>query len=153
MTESEKQIYTLVENDLDDKTVFVVEVNIKGSQKGHKKLLVSLDGENGVSIDQCSKISRKLSSKLEESEMIEGPYTLEVSSYGVGNPLINERQYEINKGRQLRVELIDGEAFEGELAEVNKSGIKLVQQTKKELKEYKIEFKEIVKSQVLISFK
>ena len=54
---------------------------------GNQKVLVLIDGDEGVNIDDCSKISRKVGPILEEGDFMPGKYLLEVSSPGLDHPL------------------------------------------------------------------
>lgn len=127
--------------------LFLVDVKVKGNS-GNQKVLVFVDGDNGISIDQCGLISRQLGAELEEDEIMEGKYTLEVSSPGLDFPLVLNRQYVKNIGRELEVELIE-EKVEGELKKVDEDSIVL------DLKgeERSLKFEEIKQSKVKVSFK
>ncbi|NLO93124.1 MAG: ribosome maturation factor RimP, partial [Clostridiaceae bacterium] len=54
-------------------------------------LRVYIDKHEGVSLDDCEKVSRPLNSKLDELNPISQPYYLEVSSPGVERPLKKPR--------------------------------------------------------------
>lgn len=149
----EEQIQQKVEEELQDDSLFVVDVLLKGSQGGKKKLIVSLDGDQGISIEKCSKVSRALGAWIEEEDLIDGAYVLEVSSYGVGRPLKLQRQYTNNIGRDVKVDLEEGKSHEGELKEVNEKGIVIEVKKKKETEKMEFDFDTINKTQVLISFK
>ncbi len=136
----------------DDQELFVVKVILKG-HVGNQKLLILLDGDKGVSIEQCSKVSRALAEILEEKEIFSEKYMLEVSSAGLDFPLQNIRQYRKNVGRDLKVDLKDGSVLKGELIEVKAESILLKESLKKETQEHEIRFEEINKSMVLVSFK
>ncbi len=134
--------------------LFLVEVKVSG-HSGSQKVLVLIDGDNGVGIDDCSKISRKLAAIMDEQDLIKGKYVLEVSSSGVDHPLINERQYKKNVGRKLKVNTDESE-YSGELKEVSAEGI-VVKSEKKvknkvEISEVEIPFKKINKAKVLVTF-
>lgn len=136
----------------EDPSLFIVEVALKGSF-GNQRLIVSLDGDQGVSIDTCVSVSRRLSGFLEENDMIEGKYHLEVTSAGIDQPLRFLRQYTKNIGRSLGVKMTDGQLVEGELKEVNENGITLLRIQKKKEETVTIGFDEIDSSKVLVSFK
>lgn len=136
----------------DEPALFVVNVILKGNP-GNQKLIVLLDGDEGITIDQCSKVSRGLSAELEEKDLIDGKYHLEVSSAGIDFPLQSIRQYQKNIGRSLKVTMMSGDVYTGELAEVSDDFIVLNEQQKKESIEHKISLSEIDKSMVLVSFK
>ena len=127
--------------------LFLVDVKVKGNT-GNQKVLVFVDGDQGISIDQCSQLSRQLGAEMEEEEIMDGKYTLEVSSPGLDFPLVLKRQYIKNKGRELEVEVDDGK-LEGKLREIKEDSILL------DLKgqERWIRLEEIKQSKVKVSFK
>ncbi|WP_425389419.1 ribosome maturation factor RimP [Ekhidna sp.] len=144
----EEQIKSIAKSAIEDeKELFLVDVKIKGNQ-GNQKLLVFVDGNNGISIDQCSKISRYIGNELEEHEIMEGKYTLEVSSPGLDFPLSMIRQYSKNIGRSLNIEMVDGEKVEGELIAVKDEEILIKNKTERSL-----QIKDIRQSKVKVSFK
>ena len=53
------------------------------SQGRHTLLRLYIDGENGVTVDNCAEVSRHVSGVLDVEDPITGEYTLEVSSPGV----------------------------------------------------------------------
>jgi ribosome maturation factor RimP len=134
---------------------FIVDI-IVSDRKGPKKVLVILDGDNGVSIDDCAEMSRHLSKLLDESTLIDENYMLEVSTPGLDQPLKLKRQYQKNIGRGLKVKLHE-RVLEGTLTAVVDDKIILVQETgsgkKKETKTIEVPFSEIEKAFVLVSFK
>lgn len=132
----------------DDPALFVVEVSLKGTP-GNQKLWVALDGEQGVQIDRCALVSRKLGHWIEEENLIETAYNLEVSSAGMGSPLKLLRQYKKNEGRQVEVTLKEGGKVQGKLIGSDEHTLKL--EVKEEVQE--IAFKEIEKTIVVVSFK
>lgn len=140
---------------LTDKSQFIVDVVIS-ARKGPKKVLVLLDGDQGVTIDDCANLSRELSKTLDELKELEDSYMLEVSTPGLDQPLVLHRQYKKNIGRGLKVKLQD-EILEGNLTEVFEQKIVLTQQhgsgKKEEMKTVEIPFSEIEKAFVLVSFK
>ncbi|MEQ8472918.1 MAG: ribosome maturation factor RimP [Marinoscillum sp.] len=149
----EEEVTGIVEEIIsEDSTLFVVKVILKGNS-GSQRLIVLLDGDQGINIDRCSKVSRALSAILEEQDLIDDKYHLEVSSAGLDFPLQSVRQYKKNVGRSLKVDLLDGSNVSGELKDVNDDLIVLEEKQKKETKSHEINFSEIEKSMVLVSFK
>jgi ribosome maturation factor RimP len=134
---------------------FLVDV-VVSSKHGPRKVLVTIDGDQGITIDSCAEISRQLSKELDENGLIDENYMLEVSTPGLEQPLTLKRQYLKNIGRNLKVKLRDS-VIEGKLSEVNADEIVLVQEIgngkKKESKVVEIPFAEIEKTFVLVSFK
>jgi ribosome maturation factor RimP len=151
----EDQIKQIAGEKLTDPAQFIVEVVIS-ARNGPKKVLVIIDGDQGVSIDDCATLSRELSHYLDESGIIEEAYTLEVSTPGLDQPLKLRRQFVKNVGRRLKVKLAD-KIEEGRLEAVTDETITLIAETgsgkKKELKSINIDFSQIEKAFVLVSFK
>lgn len=147
--EEERKIRTLAEKAISESDeLFIVDVKVKGNS-GNQKVLVFVDGDNGISIDACSKISRMVGAEMEEEDFMPGKYTLEVSSPGLDYPLTLHRQYVKNVGRSLVVETLEGTNIEGELLKVGKDEIFLKGPAEKR----SIKFEEIKQSKVKVSFK
>ncbi len=150
------EVSGLVEQYIDNDEIFLVDVNIKG-KVNNMKIQVFIDGDNLVGIDECSKISRKLTDELEEKAMIEGRYVVEVSSPGVDKPLKFLRQYPKHVGRELELLTNDKKKFQGVLLSVVKDEIELSVKSgkvKKEIKSesLKLNFDEIEKATVVLRF-
>jgi len=152
----EEEIKRMADASLTGDHQFLVDVKVT-ARKGPKKVLVIVDGDSGVSIDDCAAISRTLSQKLDDSGILgEENYMLEVSTPGLDQPLKFHRQYVRNIGRRLKVTTV-GTVIEGKLEHVSETGITLVSETgsgkKKETKSYEIAFDAIDRALVLVSFK
>lgn len=83
-------------------------------------LRVYIDSDKGVDLDDCEKVSEKLSERLDEADPITEAYFLEVSSPGAERPLKKKADVEKAVGKGVYVttyEPLDGEkAFEGVLS-------------------------------------
>ncbi|MEO5601213.1 MAG: ribosome maturation factor RimP [Cyclobacteriaceae bacterium] len=135
---------------------FVVEILIPG-KKIPKRVMILIDGDNGITIDDCAELSRKVSKELDERALFgDENYMLEVSTPGLDHPLKLKRQYYKNIGRGLRIKRQEN-LTEGKLTDVTEDGIVLVQEVgtgkKKETMRIEIPFSEIDKAFVLVSFK
>lgn len=126
------------------------------------KLIVLVDGDEAVTISDCAAISRHVGFHLEEENVIDVAYNLEVGSPGVGEPLKLPRQYVKNLGRLLGVVLRDGAKREGTLLEVNDASIVIEEMVapadkpkskKKVAIQSTILVEDISETKVLISFK
>lgn len=143
-----------------DQSLFLVDV-VVSSAKNSQKVLVHLDGDEGVNIDACAEISRQLGSILEEEDIFSGSFILEVSSPGLDLPLKLQRQYHKNIGRKVKVLTQDNITRKGLLKKVTEAHIvieeqpkgKGAQKKKGDTKEIQISFQEIKKTNVLASFK
>jgi ribosome maturation factor RimP len=149
------EIRKMAESHLKDASHFVVDV-IVSLRNNPKKLLVILDGDKGISIDDCAELSRELSQQLDETNLIDGAFTLEVSTPGLDQPLKNRRQYVKNIGRKVKVKTKE-KTVEGKLHAVHETTLELLQQEgsgkKKEEKSVEVSFNDIEKTFVLVSFK
>jgi len=75
------------------------------------RLLV--DCVSGVTIDQCAEVSRRLSADLDMAEILDGRYTLEVSSPGIDRPLKTAADFRRKVGRDVCVQYLgEDEAVE-----------------------------------------
>lgn len=156
---TEKHITEIVESLLTDDAIFIVDVSISNSS-GKMKIAVALDGDEGIGVDECGNISRELGNTIEEHEMIDTPYHLEVSSPGLDQPLKFTRQYVKNIGRDVRVLLQDTKEIKGTLEEVKDNGIVVREQVKGKNKKQTsyskettvISFNDINKTNILIQF-
>jgi len=68
-------------------------------------LRVYIDKPDGVTLDDCERVSRQLSSVLDVEDPIQNEYTLEVSSPGMYRPLYTLEQFERYAGEQVKVKL------------------------------------------------
>jgi len=151
----EKKVKELVEEKIADKPNLFF-VNAKLHSNG--KLIILVDGDNGIGIDDCVAISRHVGFHLEEENVIETAYTLEVSSPGLDTPLTLPRQYVKNIGRTLGIKMADGTKREGKLSSITEDAIVIEEQTKVKGKkaeqvESVIPINQITETKVLISFK
>ena len=157
MSGLKQTISEIASKHLPDNSHFLVDVLI--SEKSGKKVLnILIDGDNGVNIKTCASVSRAVSGEIEENEILEDAYILEVSSPGVDYPLGGKREYQKNIGRTLKVFLSSGSELEGVLLEVLEAGIRLNSKKKgkgrKMIEEEVIlSLDEIEKSIVQVSFK
>jgi ribosome maturation factor RimP len=77
-------------------------------QAGHRQILrLFIDKEEGVSVEDCAEVSRKLGALLDLEDIMESAYTLEVSSPGIDRPLQSVRDYNRNVGRMLRLSFVE----------------------------------------------
>ncbi|MEC5164336.1 ribosome maturation factor RimP [Flavobacterium sp. PL11] len=107
MTFKDKVNTALVECLKEKPSIFLIDLIITDSFK----VIVNLDGDNGVALQDCIDVSRYLDVNLDREEQ---DYSLEVASVGVGSPLKQIRQYKKNIGRILIVKT-ESEIIEAEL--------------------------------------
>ena len=158
MVNLEERIEKLVEEILPDDSLYLVEVEVKGS-KQQPRVVITVDGDEGVNIDTCAMISRKLGNEIEAEELIDTRYNLEVTSPGADQPLKLRRQFRKNLGRKLNLELEEGLTITGKLLDVGEDSLKIAAETlakngkNKKIEEQEVPFDEIKLANVIISFK
>ena len=87
----------------------------------NNKIKVIIDGDEGVPLSECVRVSRNIEHNLDREEE---DFALEVTTPDIAHPLIHKRQYKKNKGRTLKVKTDENE-YEGSLTEVNENDITL----------------------------
>ncbi|QBZ96839.1 Ribosome maturation factor RimP [Flavobacterium sangjuense] len=112
------KISDLLEEALKEKpSLFLVDLTVTETFK----VIVTLDGDNGVNLQDCIDISRAVDNNLDREEQ---DYALEVASAGVSTPLKMVRQYRKNIGRTLKVKTAT-ETIEALLEQVSDESITL----------------------------
>ncbi|MBU2061503.1 ribosome assembly cofactor RimP [Flavobacterium frigidarium] len=111
MTFKEKVNKLLIESLSEKPELFLIDFTITDAFK----IIVAIDGDNGVALQDCIDLSRLVEGNLDREEQ---DFSLEVASVGVGSPLKLVRQYKKNVGRTLIVKTAT-ENLEAELVEAN----------------------------------
>jgi len=97
----------------------LVGVEYLGGSKGGGLLRVYIDNEQGISADDCQRVSYQVSGVLDVEDPIPGHYTLEVSSPGLDRLLFRPQDFERFTGCLVRVRMrfpIEGQRkFKGRL--------------------------------------
>ena len=94
---------------------------------GRRRLLrITVDSDNGVSLDDAADVSREISALLDaDSTLGDVPYTLEVSSPGVDRPLTQPRHWRRARGRLVKVKVTGEGALEGRVLAADADGVTL----------------------------
>lgn len=85
---------------------------IKSEIMPENQILVVIDGDRGVSVEDCIAVSRQIEQNLDREEE---DFSLEVTSVGIGSALTMPRQFKKNIARNLSVKT-KTDTFEGKLA-------------------------------------
>jgi len=154
--ELKDRLEKLANDNLPSTDHFLVDIILKGTDQ-NRKVIVLLDGDNGVNIDECAKLSRGIAAELELDDPFPGKYTLEVSSAGLDHPLSLKRQYFSRIGKLLKLRLKEGKELEGKLQEVLEEEIVLerkIRGNKKQSTEVtRVSLADIDRAMVQVSFK
>lgn len=135
-------------------------ITVEKAGKITPRYTVIIDGDNGVSIDACSKLSRHISARVDEvlGDDVDA-FTFEVASPGVDRPLVSERQYPKHIGRSIKFIAADGNEVQGKLTAVENGQITVnveVKEKGKKKVEYKLEafsLADIKEPKIIVSFK
>ena len=119
-------------------------------QQGKYSLLrIYIEREEGVTIEDCEKVSRQVSALLDVEDPIAGEYTLEVSSPGMDRPLFSIEHYSQYIGSEVDLKLrrpLDGRRkFKGQIIKVSGDIVGLLV----EGSEYDLEFSDIEKASIV----
>lgn len=123
------------------------------------KINVVIDGDNGVTVQDCIFISRAIENNLDRDEH---EFSIDVTSCGATSLLTTTRQYTKNIGRELEVKLVSSKNIEGELTKVDENKITLEWDAREpkpvgkgKVTVHKVEeiaFSDIVEAKVMIKF-
>ena len=109
----------LVEPALDALGYELVRVKLSGGDDRRLQIMAERGDRAEMTVDDCAKISRSLSSLLDAEDPIPDAYMLEVSSPGIDRPLVRLEDYDRFSGFDARVEsrtpVVDRKKFSGVL--------------------------------------
>ena len=120
-------------------------------RQGRSSLLrIYIDSEQGITVDDCAKVSRQVSAVLDVEDPIQGQYTLEVSSPGLNRPLFEMAHYQKYVGSRIKVRVsspVDNQRnFVGKLLKVDEMNVYLLV----EQEEIILPFSNIEKAKVIL---
>ncbi len=150
-----KKVQDLLEEALaENQALYLIELSFLPGNK----INIVIDGDTGVSLSECIRVSRSIDSHFDREEE---DFSLEVTSPDIAHPLKVKRQYVKNLNRILSVKLND-QKIEGTLSEVNKEDIVLTWKAREPKpvgkgkvtveKTAKIAYQDIIEAKVKIIF-
>ncbi|MGP1501960.1 MAG: ribosome assembly cofactor RimP [Bergeyella cardium] len=99
--------------------LFLIDLKISAAND----ITVILDGDKGVSIQDCLDASRAVENNLDREEQ---DFSLQVMSAGLTEPLTQLRQYQKNIGREVEITFNEGEKLKGELLRTDATSVTLL---------------------------
>ena len=146
-----KENIVRISNEIAEKlNFFVIDINFRGDNR--KKIIeVFVDAEKNIDADNLAEISREINSVIEEKDIIQQAYRLDVSTPGVDRPLKFLKQFPKHINRNFEVTFkADAEmkTITGKLLSVEREELIFLSDKKEVL----IEFKNITTAKVIISF-
>lgn len=148
-------VENLLKESLEEKQhLFLIDLSISEDNS----IKVVIDGDTGVTVEDCMFVSRAIEHNLDREEQ---DFSLEVASAGATAPLKNKRQFKKNVGRTLELKTNDKE-IEADLIDATDNYI-LVQWKSREPKpvgkgkvtvenKAEIAYEDIVEAKVMIKF-
>mgnify|MGYP000382865413 CR=1 FL=1 len=138
----------------EDESLFLIDFSVAADNS----IKIVLDGDKGITLKDCMRISRAIEHNLDRDE---ADFSLEVTSAGAASPLLMPRQYKKNIGRKLKVKT-SKDSFEGNLTETDEKGIVLEWKAREPKpigkgkvtvrKKQEIDFSEIKEAKVVLKF-
>ena len=123
----------------------VLNVNINKFSK-NTKIQVMIDNKDGITVDECVRVSRITEDIIKLDDGFKNEYTLEVTSPGINRPLFSEDDYKDNIGSKVKISLKkmqnNTKNIFGIIMEVVVESVVI----KSRNKSYKIEFENIKKA-------
>jgi len=146
-----KENIVRISNEIAEKlNFFVIDITFRGDNR--KKIIeVFVDAEKNIDADNLAEISREINSILEEQDIIQQAYRLDVSTPGVDRPLKFLKQFPKHINRNFEVTYKTGDetrTITGKLLSVEREDLVFLS----EKKELLIEFNNITTAKVVISF-
>ena len=149
-----KEIEKLVDEHLGNGALFPVYIKVSAENS----IKIVIDGDNGVTIDDCIALSRFVEHNLDRDKE---DFELSVLSAGLEHPLSLLRQYRKNLNRSVKILFNEGKEVCGKLLKADENSItiqeEIVKQYKKNKKTIlgdilKIPLSEIKQTRAVVSF-
>ncbi len=115
---TERLVTELVNGAIEGTSLFVVNISVGGSNA----INIVIDGDEGVGIDDCKKVSRAVEGALDREEE---DFSLDVKSAGVGQPFVMPRQFIKYLNRPIEVLMKDGKQINGIMLSYNENEMKV----------------------------
>jgi ribosome maturation factor RimP len=123
---STEQLTELVQPSLRHLGLDLVDLQWRPGRSSVLRLVI--DSANGVSLDDCERVSHAVGAVLDAYDPIVGRYALEISSPGAERPLSTEVEWQSAVGRRINVRLRSGDAeliVEGRLLHLDDGSVEI----------------------------
>ena len=131
---------------------FFLEQVLVTNPGNHRILTCVVDGPKPLNLDEVTVVSRLISALLDESELIDDAFTLEVTSPGVDRPLTERRHWEKNVTRVISMVMNDGSSLTARLTELRESDATFVENIKGRMKTHIVVLADIKRANVEVEF-
>jgi len=104
MANIEEKVESLLEKEVNNLGYNLYDVEYVKEGKDYF-LRIYIDNENGISLEDCEKVSNSVTEILDEADYIKEQYFLEVSSPGVERILRKDKHFEENLNQEIEIKL------------------------------------------------
>jgi len=149
MNSIEQNIFNAAKEISEKNHLFLLEILFRGTKR-NRVIEIFIDGEDNLSADDCARISREINKVIEEKELLDSAYRLDVSTPGVDRPLKYLKQYKKHINRKFEVRYKSGEKkknITGKLVKIEDDNLYFYSG-----REQVIKFEDIIKAKALVSF-
>lgn len=113
-----EKIWSMAENAARELGYEIVDIEYKVGSK-HDLLSIYIYKKEGIDLEDCSNMTRKIDKEIEDLDLINKPYYLEISSPGLDRPIKTRDDYRRNLDNLVEAKLyapLDGKKiYEGSL--------------------------------------
>lgn len=131
-----------LEDDIENLGYELVDLEFIGGKDG-KRLIFYIYNEEGITIDDCEKVSGFLDEKLDELDLIKSSYYLEVSSQDLSRPLKTDKDLLRNKEELLKIKLKNGDLILAKMKDIKEESIIFTKEDGEDVEINKTDIKEI----------
>lgn len=136
-------VENVVNEHLTNSSLFLVSVKVSKNNV----VIVTIDGDEGVKVNDCIELSRFIESKLDRNKE---DFELTITSFGLEEYFTLQRQYKKNIGENVEVVLLDDTKINGVLSKCEDDKIEIT--NKRQKSQLSISFNEIKKTRMIINF-
>lgn len=131
-----------LEGDIENLGYELVDLEFIGG-KDAKRLIFYIYSNEGITIDDCERVSGFLDERLDELDLIKNSYYLEVSSQDLSRPLKTDKDLLRNKDELLKIKLKNGDIILAKMEEIKENSIIFTKEDGEDIEIEKTDIKEI----------
>ena len=131
-----------LEGDIENLGYELVDLEFIGG-KDAKRLIFYIYSIEGITIDDCERVSGFLDERLDELDLIKNSYYLEVSSQDLSRPLKTDKDLLRNKDELLKIKLKNGDLILAKMKEIKDNSIIFTKEDGEDIEIEKTDIKEI----------
>lgn len=131
-----------LEGDIENLGYELVDLEFIGG-KDAKRLIFYIYSKEGITIDDCERVSGFLDERLDELDLIKSSYYLEVSSQDLSRPLKTDKDLLRNKDELLKIKLKNGDIILAKMEEIKENSIIFTKEDGEDIEIEKTDIKEI----------